>query len=157
MSDVVRPCCWICVPKCPPPEAPRFKEGFGKLCCIRLGVQRADRSNILGQDWGQVWPSWALLRYLEATALLLAAKLGYRELKLSWAMLCYVEAICQILFGHAVGFASKNEPPPRAGPRFSVGFCKLCSLHSGVKFGYLAAMLALLAPSWDQLRPSRGP
>ena len=46
--------------------------------------------------------SWALLRYLEATALLLGAKLGdlegklgYREamLKLSWAMLCYVEAI----------------------------------------------------------------
>ena len=46
---------------------------------------------------GQVWPSWAP-RYLEATALLLAAKLGdlegklgYREvmLKLSWAMLCH--------------------------------------------------------------------
>ena len=51
----------------------------------------------------QVWPSWALLRYLEATAMLLGAKLGdlegnlgYREvmLKLSWATLCYFEAIC---------------------------------------------------------------
>ena len=56
----------------------------------------------MGPDWGQVWPSWALLRYLEATALLLAAKLGdlegklgYREvmLKLSWAMFCHVEAV----------------------------------------------------------------
>ena len=24
MSDIVRPCCWICVPKCSPPETPRF-------------------------------------------------------------------------------------------------------------------------------------
>ena len=90
------------------------------------GVKCEDRSNILGPDWGQVWPSWALLRYLEATALLLAVKLGdlegklgYREvmLKLSWATLCHVGAICQILFGHAVGFASRSALPP-AGPRF---------------------------------------
>ena len=61
-----------------------------------------------------------------ATGLLLAAKLGdlegklgYRKvmLKLSWAMLCHVEAICQILFSHVVGFASRNAHPP-AGPRF---------------------------------------
>ena len=93
----------------------------------------------MGPDSGQVWPSWALLRYLEATALLLVAKLGdlegklgYREVmfKLSWAMLCYVEAICQSLFDHVVGFQSKNAPPP-AGPRFSVGFCELCWLHLG--------------------------
>ena len=46
-------------------------------------------------------------------------KLGHREviLKLSWAMLCHVEAICQILFGHVVGFAYRNALPP-AGPRF---------------------------------------
>ena len=60
---------------------------------------------------------------LEATALLLGAKLGdlegkfgYREvmLKLSRAMLCHVEAICQILFGHVdhvVGFASCGIRP----------------------------------------------
>ena len=38
-------------------------------------------------------------------------KLGYREvmLKLSWAMLCHVEAICQILFGHVVGFANRAK------------------------------------------------
>ena len=29
-----------------------------------------------GPDWGQVWPSWALLRYLEATALLLGQGWG---------------------------------------------------------------------------------
>ena len=89
-------------------------------------VKCKDRSNIFGPDRGQVWPSWALLRYLEATALLLAAKLGdlegklgYREvmLKLRWAMLCHVEAISQFLLGHAVGFASRNALPP-AGPRF---------------------------------------
>ena len=43
-----------------------------------------NRSNILGPDWGQVWPSWALSRYLEATALLLAAKLGDLEGKLGY-------------------------------------------------------------------------
>ena len=67
----------------------------------------------------------AILRYPDATALLLGARLGglegkfsYREvmLKLSWAMLCHVEAICQILLGHVIGFAPRNAPPP--GPRF---------------------------------------
>ena len=52
-----------------------------------------------GPRLGKVWPPWALLRYLEAIALLLGAKwgdlegkLGYLEvmLKLSWAMLRYV-------------------------------------------------------------------
>ena len=49
----------------------------------------------------------------------LEGKLSYREviLKLSMAMLCHVEAICQILFGHVVGFASRNVLAP-AGPRF---------------------------------------
>ena len=45
MSDIVRPCCWICVPKCSPPETPIFKVGFGELCFIHL-----DGSNILGPD-----------------------------------------------------------------------------------------------------------
>ena len=43
-----------------------------------LGVKGKDGSNILGPDWGQVWPSWAL----EATAMLLGAKLGDLEGKL---------------------------------------------------------------------------
>ena len=63
-------------------------------------------------DWGPSLTILGLLRHLEATALLLAAKLGFLEgklgmLQLSLAMLCQVEAICQVLFGHVVGFASK--------------------------------------------------
>ena len=49
-------------------------------------------------------------------------------LKLRWAMLYHVAAICQILFDHIVGFASRNVPPP-AGQILS---------------GFLPAMLALL-------------
>ena len=64
MPDIVRPCCWICIPKCSPPETPRFYVGFGELCFIHLGVRCKDGSNILGPDWGQVWPFWALLSYL---------------------------------------------------------------------------------------------
>ena len=123
------------------PRSTKILSGFWQAMC-------KDRSNILGPGWGQVWPSWALLRYLEATALLLAAKLGdlegklaYREvmLKLSWAMLCHVEAICQILFRHVVGFALPHA---------------LCWPDFGVKWlscGHVGP------PSWDQLRPSRGP
>ena len=64
------------------PKVPSPRMGFDKLCCIHFGVKCKDRSNILGPDWGQVWP--ALLRYLEATALLLAAKLGDLEGKLGY-------------------------------------------------------------------------
>ena len=72
--------------------------GFGELCFIHLGVKCKDRSNILGPDRGQVWPSWAPLRYLGATALLSGAKLrdhgqvglsgGHVEAKLGYVMLC---------------------------------------------------------------------
>ena len=67
---------------------------------------RIEGSNIL--SWGQVWPSWALLRCVEGV--------------------CHVEAICQILFGHVVSLASRNALPP-AQPRFKAGFCELCWLH----------------------------
>ena len=52
----------------------------------------------LGQSWGILRASWAIGRS------------GY-------VIFCYVEAICQILFGHVVGFASRNALPP-AGPKF---------------------------------------
>ena len=161
MSDVVRPCCWICVPKCSPPEAPTFQVGFGKPCWFHLGVKCKEPSNILGP------PSLAilgLLRHLEATALLLAAKLGdlegklgYREvmLKLSRAMLCQVEAICQVLFGHVVGFASRNALPQQdqdfkwvsASHVGSIGgsstailwLCWHCWHHFGINFRHLGA------------------
>ena len=101
MPDVVSPCCWICAPKYFPK---RFEMDFGGCVLasywMRLRVKCKNRVNILGPDWGQAWPSWALLRYLEAVALLLAAKLGnlqgklgYRGvmLELSWVMSCYNE------------------------------------------------------------------
>ena len=101
------------------------------------GRMRKDGSNILGPDWGQVWPSWALLRYLEVTAMLLGAKLGhlegklgYREVvfKLSWA----------ILFGHVVAFSARNTLPPS---------------RTKILSGFLRAMLA---PFGVKVRPSYG-
>ena len=32
-------------------------EAISELCWAHLGVKCKDRSNILGPDWGQVWPS----------------------------------------------------------------------------------------------------
>ena len=62
-----------------------------------MGGQMQGSKQHFGPRLGQVWPSWALLRYLEATALLLAAKLGdlegklrYREVMLKLTWLCYV-------------------------------------------------------------------
>ena len=105
------------------------KQHFGR----RLGVSLA----ILGP-----------VKASGATALLLAAKLGdlegkvklsggHIEAKLGYVMLCHVEAICQILFGHVVGFASRNALP-------QLGFCELCC-----QYGYL---MATLVPSWGQPR-----
>ena len=81
--------------------------GFDELCSIYLGP--------IAAKFGHLGPC-----YLEASALLLAAKLRDLEgkLKLSWAMLCHVMLkLCQILFDHVVGFAFRNALPP-AGPRF---------------------------------------
>ena len=80
-------------------------------------------------SWGEVGGSWGQVKLSG----------GHVEAKL--AMLCHVEAICQILFGHVVAL-------PPAGPRFWVGFCELCWLHWGVKYGYLMATV----PSCTQLR-----
>ena len=134
------------VPQNASPRNTKISSGFWRATFFHLRVRCKDRSNILGPDWGQAWPSWALLRYLEATALLLGAKsgdlegkLGYREvmLKLSWAMLYYVEAICQILLGHVVGFASRTALSP-AGPRFK-----------WVSASYFGSI-------WGQIRPPCG-
>ena len=158
MSDVVRPCCWACVPKCSPPEAPRFLSRFWQAMLDPFwGQLQGSRQHFgprLGPSLATLGPA---LQYLEATALLLAAKLGDLEgrlgyrgvmLKLSWAMLCYVEAICQILFAHVVGFASWNARP-LAGPSYvgSIGGSSTAILwlcwrswdHLGINFGHLGA------------------
>ena len=89
-------------PKVLPPRNTKILSGFWRAMFYPFGGQMQG-----GPDWGQVWPAWAVLRYLEATAMLLGAKLGdlegklgYREVvfKLSWA----------ILFGHVVAFAFRN-------------------------------------------------
>ena len=140
--------------------------GFGELCWTHLGVKCKDRSNILGQ----VWPSWALLRKLQLCFLGarlgdLEGKLSYPEvmLKLSWAMSCHVEAICQILFGHVVGFASRNAPPSRtkilSGFRRAMlapfrGQVQLSYGHVGAILGPTSAILGLVLKAvWDHFGP----
>ena len=135
-----------------------FKVGFGKLCGTHLGGQMQGWKQHLGPDWGQVWPSWALLRYLEATALLLVAKLGdlegklgYREvmLKLSWAMLCHVEAIYiyiyQILLGHVVGFASRNHPKNKISSKTLIPHGREAKTQPKITKKHISKKLILMA------------
>ena len=90
------------------------------------------------------WPSWALLRYLEATAALLEAKLGDLEGKLLGLSGGRVQAQLGYFVRPFCCFCSQKCPAP-AGPRFEVGFCKLF----GSKYGYL---MAPLVPFWGQFR-----
>ena len=85
-------------PKVLSPKSTKILSGFWRAMLMDpFRVQMQGSKQRFGPRLG---PSLAILgpaRYLEATALLLEGKLGYREvmLKLSWAMLCHVEAICQ--------------------------------------------------------------
>ena len=80
MSDIVRPCCWICVPKCSPPETQRFEVGLaGYILSICA-------SNARMEAWG---PSLASLGPVKVSgghsyAMLLGAKLGI--LRASWGI-----------------------------------------------------------------------
>ena len=77
------------------------------------------------------------------------------SLKLSWAMLCHVEAIHQILFGHIIG---PEMPSPQSSAKILSGFLRamLAPLGGQVRLSCGLRLFALFAPSWDQLRPSRG-
>ena len=129
----VRCCSAMVLDLCPKvfsPRSTKILSGLWQVMLDPFGGQMQGSKQHFGPRWR---PSLAILgpviRYLEATALLLAAKLGHLEgklgyrgvmLELSWAMLCllcHAEAICQILLGRVVGFASTNFLPP-AGPRF---------------------------------------
>ena len=68
-------------------------------------------------------------------------------------MLCQVEAICQVLFGHVVGFASRNALPQQDQDFKWVSASHVGSI-GGSSTAILCTMLALLAPFWDQLPPS---
>ena len=129
--------------------------GFGKLCWTHwLGVTCKDRSNVLGPDWGQVWPFWAVLvsgSYSTASCGKVGGPWGQVGLsgghvaKLGYVMSCwsymsdFVRPCCWFCI-------PKCSPPSRT--KILSGFLPAMLLHWGVKYGYLVAMLALLAPSW---------
>ena len=101
--------------------------GFGELCFIHVGVKCKDQSNILGPHWGQVWPSWALSRYLEATALLHAAKLGDLESKFLQPMLVQFWGQGRLPYGHAGAILGFGDFGAQAvwdhfGPRYECGY-----------------------------------
>ena len=96
--------------------------GFGELCWVHLGGQMQGSKQHFGPRLG---PSLAVL-----------------------GMVCHVEAICQILFGHDVGFASRNAPPQQDQDFKWVSASYVGSIW-GVKSDYL---MATLVPSWGQLR-----
>ena len=141
----VRCCSVMLLDLCPKAPGPRFWVDFGKLCLIHLqdfrprlepslailGPIEASEATTpsCGKDkgsWGQAGPSE-----------------GHVEAKLVfWKLLCHVEAICQILFGHVIGFASRNAFPPR----FWLGFCELCWLQ-----GSSTAILWLCWKCWHHL------
>ena len=106
---------------------------------------------ILGPDWGRVWPSWTmlrLLRYLEATALLLGQSWSY--VRPYWAM-------CLVLH-------PKMPPPPQQDQDFKwvsasyVGSISGSSTstswlrwwHLGANFGDFGAVLKAM---WDHFGP----
>ena len=110
MSDVVQPCC------------KDFKLVLASAFW-RAMFASGDRSNMLDPDWG---PSLAILgpvkisgRNSSASWREVGGSSGQVELSRGHveAKLGHVEAICQILFGHVVAFASRNAVPP-VGPTF---------------------------------------
>ena len=149
----VRCCSAMLLGLCPKVLSPRstnILSGFWQAmsCWIHLGVKCKDRSNILGPDEGQVWPSWALLRYLEATALLLATKLGDLEGKLGYReVMLKVEA--------KLGYVMSRWSYIMSD--FVLPCCWFCIPKCSAILWLWWHCWHMLAPFWDQVRPSRGP
>ena len=74
---------------------------------VKEGQMRKERGS---KSSGILGASWAIGSSFSPDP---AVKFGQYVvmLKLSWAMLNRVEAICQIMFGHVVGFASEGALP----------------------------------------------
>ena len=129
-------------PKVLSPRSTKILSGFWQAMLDPFGGAKCkDRGNILGQIGARFCHFWPCCGFWMLQPCFLRQSWGILRvmLKLSSAMLCHVEDICQ--FCPAMLLVLHPEmlsAPPPAGPRFSVG-------------------LTLLAPSWDQLRPSRGP
>ena len=94
------------------PRSTKILSGFWRAMFYPLGGQMQGWKQHFGPRLGPIWPSWALLRYLEATAMLLRAKLGDLEGKLG-----YREVMQKDCVRPCCGFASRNTFPP-TGPRF---------------------------------------
>ena len=93
------------------------KSGFGDFELNPCGGSKAQ----IGAKFGHLGPCYGIwklqLCFLgQGWGILRAIKLAGGHIEAKLGMLCHVEAICQILFGHVVGFASRNALPP-AGPR----------------------------------------
>ena len=112
--------------------------GFGELCFIHLGVKCKDGSNILGPGWGQVWPSWALLRYQRARWAIgrscSRAKLGY-----------FVGPFCCFCSQNAVGQQEQDFKWVSASYVVSILGAKvpLSYGHVGAILGPISAILGL--------------
>ena len=141
---------WICVPKCSPPETPRFEVGFGELCFTHLGVKCKDGSNILGrlqlcflkQSWGILRASWAIGKpcsspvgaFCSAILLLLQPEMLSRA-DFKWASASYAGSIW--------------------GQSTAILWRRWC--HVGAKLGDFGANFgdfgAVLKAIWDHFRP----
>ena len=82
MSEIVRPCCWICVPKCSPPET---QVGLGELWTH--WAQIGAKFGHLGPCQG-IWGSWGQLRLSG----------GHVEAKLGDVMLKPYVRLCSAMF-----------------------------------------------------------
>ena len=151
----VRCCSAMLLDLCPKVLSPKILSRFWRAMLGPFGGQMEGSK---GLDWAK----FGHFGYLEATALLLwgqvglsgghvEAKLGYVYLMSHLSRWSYMSDFVRPCCWFCI---QKCSPP--AGPRFWMDFCKLCWLHLG-KYGYLVAMSAPLARSWDQLWPSRGP
>ena len=132
MSDIVRPCCWTLCPKVLSPRNTKILSGFWRAMLGQIQGWKQHFGPILGPDWGQVWPPWALLRYLEATAILLGQ--SWVVFKLSWA----------ILFGHVVALLHPEMLSP-SRTKILNGFLRAMLAPFGVKVrlsdGHVGAIL----------------
>ena len=80
MSD----CSAVLLDLCPQVLSPRNTKNLYKWVLASYVLLFGGQMQHFGPRSGPSWPSWAPLRYLEATAMLLGAKLGI--LRASWAI-----------------------------------------------------------------------
>ena len=117
-----------------------FVWGLSREICQKVDVVWFQNCRACGEvvSWETPPSSWVAgscrqVDYRSHIGVILGPSLAilWVMLKLSRAMVGHAEAICQMLFGHVVGFVSQSAPPE--AQRFLVGFGKPCWIHLGVK------------------------